>query len=515
MRRASRREWIALAVLALPCAVVTMDLTVLNLAVPALSEDLHPSSAQLLWTVDIYGFFIAGSLITMGTLGDRIGRRRLLLAGAAAFGVASLLAALSTSPGMLIAARAVLGVAGATLAPSTLSLIRSLFPNDHDRTLAVGIWAASFSAGAGIGPLLGGALLEHFWWGSVFLPALGVMALLLALGPRLLPEFRNPAAGRIDLISAGLSLTAVLTVIYGLKQVAQDGFGWFPLLVVLGGTAIGAWFLRRQPTLADPLIDLQLFRAPVFRASLAVNTTSLFVDAGLLLLIAQYLQLVLGQSPLEAGLWTTPAAVGLIAGSLLAPVIVRRMPAGRTTAAGLALGAAGCALITQVTSTSGLAVLVAGSTVMSFGIAMAGTLSTDLIVGSAPEERAGAASALSETGTELGTALGIAILGSISTAVYRVQVALPADVAASTAHAARNTLGGAVSASERLPADLAAQLLDAATDAFTQAMRVTASLGAVIALAMAIVADTVHRRLRPDRPQPPDQTTDIVAQEAP
>src|ERR687892_216647 len=253
--RAGRREWVGLAVIALPCLVYAMDLTVLNLAVPALSADLRPSSSQLLWIVDIYGFLVAGLLITMGTLGDRIGRRRLLLIGAAAFGVASALAAASTSAEMLIAARALLGVAGATLAPSTLSLIRNMFHHPRERTFAIGVWITSFSAGAAVGPLIGGLLLEHFWWGSVFLPALPVMGLLLVVGPRFLPEYRNPNAARLDLIGAALSLVAVLAVIYGLKQVAQDGVGWAALVSIVAGLAVGAAFVRRQQRPSGRLID--------------------------------------------------------------------------------------------------------------------------------------------------------------------------------------------------------------------------------------------------------------------
>ena len=243
--RAGRREWIGLAVIALPCLLYSMDLTVLHLAVPELTRDLAPSSAQLLWIIDIYGFFVAGSLITAGTLGDRIGRRRLLLIGAALFGVASVLAAFSTTAGMLIATRALLGIAGATVAPSTLSLIRNMFLDARQRTVAISVWVMSFSIGGAIGPLIGGVLLEFFWWGSVFLIAVPVMAMLLIVGPRLLPEYRDPNAGRPDLASAALSVGAVLSMIYGLKRVAESGPGVVPILSMVAGLATGMRKSRR------------------------------------------------------------------------------------------------------------------------------------------------------------------------------------------------------------------------------------------------------------------------------
>jgi MFS transporter, DHA2 family, multidrug resistance protein len=496
--RAGRREWIGLAVIALPCLLYSMDLTVLELAVPKLSADLKPTSSQLLWIMDIYGFLLAGCLITMGTLGDRIGRRRLLLIGAAAFGVASVLAAFSRSAEMLIATRALLGIAGATLAPSTLSLIRNMFLDSDQRTFAIGVWATSFSAGAAIGPLAGGFLLEHFWWGCVFLLAVPVMALLLVLGPLLLPEFRDPQAGRLDLTSAALSLAAVLAVIYGLKQVAQDGLGWLPVLSVAAGVAAGAAFARRQRELADPLIDLGLFRAPAFSASLAAFMLSIFVIAGIFLFLAQYLQLVLGLSPLQAGLWTVPSAGGLIAGSMLAPLIVRRVRPAFVMAGGLALSAVGFGMLIQVNAASGLAILVIGSVVFSLGVAPVGTLASDIIVGSAPPERAGAASGISETSAELGGALGIAVLGSVGTAVYRSEVtgAVPADVPPAAAEAARDTLGGAVAAAEELPDPLGAELLDAAREAFTQALQLTAITSAAIVVGVAILAAVVLRDVR-------------------
>jgi DHA2 family multidrug resistance protein-like MFS transporter len=496
--RAGRREWIGLAVIALPCLLYSMDLTVLELAVPKLSADLRPTSSQLLWILDIYGFLLAGFLITMGTLGDRIGRRRLLLIGAAAFGAASVLAAFSKSTEMLIATRALLGVAGATLAPSTLSLIRNMFLDPDQRTFAIGVWATSFSAGAAIGPLAGGFLLEHFWWGSVFLLAVPVMALLLMLGPMLLPEFGDSEAGRLDFFSAALSLAAVLAVIYGLKQVAQDGMGWLPVLSIAAGGAVGIVFVRRQRTLADPLIDLRLFRVPAFSTALATFASSIFVIAGIFLFIAQYLQLVLRLSPLVAGLWTVPSAGGLIAGSMLAPVLVRRVRPAFVMAGGLALSAVGFGMLAQVNAASGLAILVAGSVVLALGVAPVGTLATDIIVGSAPPERAGAASGISETSAELGGALGIAVLGSIGTAVYRSQVAdaFPDGVPSEAAEATRDTLGGAVAAADQLPDRVGAGLLDTAREAFTQGLQVTAITSAAIVLGMAILAAVLLRNVR-------------------
>ena len=496
---AGRREWVGLGVLAIACLVYVMDLTVLHLAVPKLSADLQPTSSQLLWIIDIYGFVVAGSLITMGTLGDRIGRRRLLLIGAAAFGLVSLLAAFSTSSGMLIASRALMGVAGATLAPSTLSLIFNMFQDPKQRSIAIGWWIASFSAGSAIGPLAGGLMLEHFWWGSVFLLALPVMALLLVLGPRVLPEYRDPEAGRLDLRSAGMSLSAVLAVIFGLKEIAQDGVGWPPVLTIFAGLALGALFARRQGKLEDPLIDLRLFRIRALSASLVAYFLSIFVAVGYFLFVAQYLQLVLGLSPLVAGLWSLPSAAGFTIGSTVGPRVLSRFRPARVMAGGLVLAAAGMAILVGATVSSGLAVVVVASLIISLGLAPVVTLATELIVGSAPPEKAGAASGISETGGELGGALGLAILGSVGTAVYRSQLGqtLPAGLPAGAAEVARDTLGGAVGVAAELSAGPGSELLEAARLAFTDGFRLTAALSALLSIAVAIITYALLRSVPP------------------
>ena len=485
--RATRRDWIGLGVIALACMLYVMDLTILHLAIPEISEDLQPSSTQLLWIIDIYGFVVAGSLITMGTLGDRIGRRKLLLIGAAAFGCASVLAAFSTSAEMLIGTRALLGIAGATIAPSTLSLIRNMFLDPHQRTKAISIWITSFSLGAAVGPLLGGLVLEFFWWGAAFLVAVPVMALLLILGPRLLPEYKDPNAGRLDIPSAAMSLLAILAVIFGLKAFAQDGIGWFPVLwIALGGT-IAALFVRRQRRLDDPLIDLRLFRVPGFSASLVVYALGIMLVFGGFLFIPQYLQLVLGLSPLEAGLWTLPWALAFVLGSQLTPPIARRIPPATVMTTGLAFAAVGFAVFTQLDTASGFAMIATGSVIFSLGSAPLFTLTNDLIIGSAPAERAGAAAGLSETGAELGGALGIALFGSIGLAIYRAGVidAIPAGLPTESATAATNTLGGAVHVAQGLPSDVASPLLEAAQEAFVQGIHVSAVISVIGALALA------------------------------
>jgi DHA2 family multidrug resistance protein-like MFS transporter len=497
--KATRREWIGLAVIALPCLLYSMDLTVLNLAVPQLSAALQPSSAQLLWIIDIYGFLVAGSLITMGTLGDRIGRRRLLLIGAATFGTASVLAAFSTSPGMLIAARALLGIAGATLAPSTLSLIRNMFLDHAQRTVAIGVWVTSYSVGGAIGPLLGGILLEYFWWGSVFLLGVPVMVLLLAVGPVLLPEYRDPDAGRLDLPSAALSLAAVLMVIYGLKRTAEHGAGWLPALAIAAGLTLGTAFVRRQNKLAEPLIDLDLFRASGFSVSLTMYTLGTFVAFGTYVFTAQYLQLVLGLSPLRAGLATIPSMAAFIVASMVVPAIARRFRPAYAMAGGLALSALGFGVLAAAVGHSGLWGVVIGSFIYSLGFSPVVILATDLIVGSAPVQRAGAASAISETGSELGGALGIAVLGSLGTAVYRGAMANAATVGIppDAVEAARSTLGGALEVAGRLPGRLGGELLGMAREAFTQAFELAAVVCAALALAAAIATVLLLREARP------------------
>ncbi len=502
--RAGRREWIGLAVLAFPCFLLSMDFTVLHLAVPALTAQLAPSSTQLLWIVDIYGFLIAGSLITMGTLGDRVGRRKLLLIGGATFGLASVAAAFATSAAMLIFTRALLGVAGATLMPSTLALIRNMFHDEHQRRIAIAIWINSFVIGGAIGPLLGGIMLEHFWWGSVFLLNVPVMALLLVLGPLLLPEFRDPGAGRLDLVSAGLSLAAMLALIYGVKRMAADGIGVVPAVAIGVGISIATGFVLRQRRLADPLIDVGLFQLPPFSAAVVTQLVAALSMGGIYLFVAQYLQLVLGLSALEAGIALLPSNVGGIAGTMLAPYLVKKFKIHHVMGAGMLLAAAGIGMFTQIGGPSALATIIGGFILMSIGFSSTMTLTTDVIMSAAPPERAGAASGISETSAELGMALGVAVLGSVGTASYRsiMERQLPVGVSSEAAEGVRATLAEALAVTGRLPEPLGGQVAAIARSAFSDSLALVSGISAAIVIATTIMTLIILRRVSPALPPP-------------
>lgn len=461
-----------------------MDLTVLHLAVPTISEELKPTSAQLLWIIDIYGFMVAGFLVTMGTLGDRIGRRKILMIGATIFGIFSVVAAFSKTSEMLIVSRALLGIGGATLGPSTLSLIFSMFHDPKERSKAIGVWISSFSAGSAIGPILGGVLLEYFWWGSVFLLAVPVMVLLLILGPIVLPEYKDPKEGRIDLLSVSLSLVSILSIIFGLKQIAQDGISELSVGAVILGVLVGYIFAKRQFSLKDPMIDLTLFKIPAFSASLVVNVLVVFVAIGYFLFVAQYLQLVLGLTPLHAGLWSLPSAIGFIVGSNTVPRIAYKFRPASVIGVCIALAAIGLAVLTQVGGSNGLFTVVLASVIISLGLGPVFGLTTELIVGSAPPERAGAASGISETASELGGALGISILGSIGVSIYRNRLSesLPNDIPKEVAEIAKDTLGAAVGVAAQLPPVLGSQLLEIARGAFVQGVVVAAIISLIVAI---------------------------------
>ncbi|MGN9838423.1 MFS transporter [Nonomuraea sp. H19] len=481
---AGRREWAGLAVLASVALLLSIDVSVLYLALPHLSTDLGATAPQQLWIMDVYSFMLAGFLVTMGTLGDRIGRRRLLLIGAAAFGVASVLAAYSVNAEMLIATRALLGIAGATLMPSSMALIRNMFRDGKQMGTAIGLWFGCFMLGMAAGPLVGGLLLGHFWWGSAFLMGVPFMVLVLVSGPALLPEYRDPNAGRLDLTSVALSLATILPVVYGLKEVARSG--WHPVAVaaISAGAAFGVAFVRRQRRLADPLLDLRLFANRAFAATLGIMLLGGIVMAGTTLMTTQYLQTVQAMSPLEAGLWLVPQNIAMIVALTLAPAFARRFGTAYVMAAGLALGAVGLFLHTQVPSAGGTGLVVTGLVLASAGIALPMGVGNGVMMTAAPPEKAGSAASLSETSGEFGVAVGVAAMGSLGTAVYRGQLPdhLPVE-------AARESITAAVTAAKDLP-----DLLDLARAAFTTGLNTVAAISTIVFVGLAVVTIAVLRR---------------------
>ncbi|GAA2429281.1 MFS transporter [Actinomadura vinacea] len=513
---AGRREWVGLAVLGLPTFLVTMDFSVLYLGVPHLTADLAPSGIQQLWIVDIYGFLIAGFLVTMGTIGDRIGRKKLLLIGGAGFGIASVAAAFSTSPEMLIAGRALLGVAGAAVMPSVLALVTGMFTDQKQRSRALAIYLTCFMGGTTLGPLVGGVLLEYFWWGSVFLVAVPGIVLLLVFGPSLLPDQRAPQAGKLDPVSVVLSLAAILPFVYGLKELARNGWEWFPAVALVFGIAAGVVFVQRQRHLEHPLLDLRMFGDRTFSSALTLMFVTAVVGTGTLLLVTLYLQNVTGLTPLAAGLLLVVPNVLMIVGNLSTPPLANHIRPAYLIAGGLFVAGAGYMIFTLADSTSGPMMIFIAMCVAMLGTAPLAALCNHLAMGAVPPDKAGSGASIVQTTAEFGLGLGIATLATLGTAVYRSNVEgalgpVPPDVA----DAARESIDRAVGAAGQLPAEQSSDLLAAARDAFTSGVQVVGIVSAIFYVGLAVLALRAFRHVRnshggDDDTTNKDQRTDLV-----
>jgi len=489
--RAHTKQWLALVVLMLPVLLVSVDNTVLSFALPVIAESLAPSAAAQLWIVDAYPLVLAGLLVAMGSLGDRWGRRRMLLVGATGFGLVSIGAAFVPSAEMLILARVGLGFFGAMLMPSTLSLLRSIFTDRDQRRLAIAIWASGFAAGAALGPIVGGILLEHFWWGSVFLVAVPVLLPLLIFAPFLIPESKDPNPGSIDPISIALSMITLVPLVFAIKQFATEGFQPIELVLVAAGVLAGVLFVRRQLARENPMLDMRLFSNRVFSGAVLINLVSVFSLVGFLFFASQHLQLVLGLSPLNAAYALVPGLIVMVLSGLAVVRVVRFVRPGFIVATGLALGGAGYLIVMITGQNASAATLAIAFAVLGLGIGAAETISNDLIIAAVPPAKAGAASGVSETSYELGAVLGTAVLGSILTASYSSGIRIPSGISAEQADAASQTLGGAVSVARSVGEPLGAQLLESARHAFDSGVVLTSGIGVilmVLAVGMALFA---------------------------
>ncbi|WP_369262457.1 MFS transporter [Streptomyces sp. R35] len=501
---AGRREWTALGVLMLPLLLVSMDVSVLYFAIPAISADLEPSGTQQLWIFDIYAFVLAGLLMTMGSLGDRIGRRKLLLFGAAAFGTASVIAAYANSAETLIAARALLGIGGATLMPSTMAIIRTMFTDPGQRAKAIGMWSGVMTGGIALGSVMSGVLVEYFWWGSVFLVNLPAMVLLLVLGPILLPESKNPEPGRFDLLSVPLSMAAVLPVIYGIKEIPSEGWNVRYVVSITVGLVFAVLFVHRQRTAKSPLISPALFRGHGFAPAVVLNLIASFGMLGSAYFTTQYLQSVLGKSSMEAALWALlPTVLVGVAAPVAAQLVQKGVHRAYVVSGGFVTAACGYGLL-ALAGTDSMWLVLAGAGVLASGIVTVMSQMMDLALGTVPVGNAGAASSLLETGAEFGGALGMAVLGSIGTAVYRH------DIPSGAPAAAHETLGGALAVAHQLPGDAGQALATAAREAFTSGMQAAAVAGVILLLAAAALATTTLRKVHVHKSEAPEGAESLV-----
>ena len=472
------RAFLALAALALPTLLVAVDISVLAVALPTMGTALHAGPTELLWMTDSYNFLVAGAMLTTGAIADRIGRRRMILVCAAIFAIASGIGAFATTPELVIVARGVMGLAGSAILPASIALLGVLFTEEKARIQAMGVMMTVFLGGMAIAPFVGGLLLAHFWWGSVFLMGVPVMAVTIALVPRLISESKADDPAPLDLTSAALSVAAVLSLVFALKRSVNSGFDTPVVLTLVIGVALGTVFLRRQATLTNPLLDLGLLARPRVRRTLAALFLTALLMGGSSLFFNLYLQEVQGLSPLGAAWWMLPMMVSMIAAANLGPWLNRRMPQRTVVVSMMAVMVAGFALyaVAPVTA-AGRPVVAVGASLATFGIGAAFPMLMDGVISAAPPERAASSASLAQLSNELGIALGLTVLGSLGTVVYRARLGLPGTTAE------QSVIDG-VREGQHDPA-----LLTSVKDSFTDAFHVTGLVGvAVMVVVLVLVA---------------------------
>ncbi|WP_262705121.1 MULTISPECIES: MFS transporter [Streptomyces] len=473
-------RWVVLLVLCVSLLLVAVDATVLHVAVPAVTEDLRPGGIELLWIVDVYPLVCASLLILFGTLGDRVGRRRVLLLGYGLFGAASAIAAFAPNPQILIVARALLGVGGAMIMPATLSILRQVFPDRRERALAIGVWSAVAAVGAAVGPLLGGFLVENFWWGSVFLVNLPLMIVALPVGRWLLPESTGDKNGPWDVLGALMAACGLFCVVLGVKR-AGSGVGLLDAETaapVLVGVVLLVLFVRRQRRRTHPLVDLNLFARPAFSISVGCIVLALLALVGLELIAAQYLQLVLGLTPLETGLRLLPLTFAAMAAGLVGSRMLQWLGPRIMVAVGFALTALAVLSLTAMGQSDRPAVLVGGFIVLGFGLETTLFSAYESMLNEASSGSAGGAAAIGETSYQLGAGIGIALLGSVMNAAYKPGVSSVPGVPASASSDASQSLGAAYKVSDRLGGHAGEALRSASRAAFVHGLHVTLAVSA-------------------------------------
>lgn len=485
-RRSSARRWSGLAVLMLPVLLVTVDNTVLGFALPKIAEALRPTASQQLWMIDAYSLVLAGLLVSMGSLGDRVGHRKLLLIGSFGFVVVSVLTAYSATSMQLIIGRACMGIFGAMLMPSTLALIRSVFEDREERRVAVAIWATTLTVGSALGPLVGGVLLQFFDWGAIFLLAVPVLIPLLVLGPLLLPESERDVSGPLDPISILQSMVALGCIVYSIKHGASEGIDGVVFGTFLVGALAGWIFVRRQLRLPVPLMDMTLFSNGAFSGSVLINLMSLAFLVGFVFFTTQFLQIVLQMAPLSASLALVPGQIMAIMVGVAVVPVAQRMPVHVLIP--ILVAFTGAAFLLVASMGSSLAVLVAAFALLNIGVGAIATVSNDVILSAAPPAKAGAASAISETAYEVGVVLGTTLIGGLVTAHYRADLQLPAFLSDVQTMLASEALAGAHHVATGLAGDQAQQLMQQAGSAFAGGIALASWLAFGLALVAILIA---------------------------